>query len=100
MATASKTTAKTAGTPGDTAVSGSELWRLADTLMGNFDAAEYKHIFLPLISLKYISDAFEELNQALESMADEGYDPEQPDEYAERNVFWGPISSWTTNPAI
>ena len=51
------------------------------------DATEYKHIVLPLVFLKYISDAFEELHQELESKADEGYDPEQPDEYAERNVF-------------
>ena len=40
--------------------------------------------------LKYISDAFEELYQELESKADEGYDPEEPDEYKERNVFWVP----------
>ena len=88
MATAPKTTTKTAGTPAETGVSGSELWRLADTLRGNMDAAEYKHIVLPLMFLKYISDAFEELHQELESKADEGYDAEQPDEYAERNVFW------------
>ena len=37
-----------------------ELWRMADTLRGNMDAAEYKHVVLGLIFLKYISDAFEE----------------------------------------
>ena len=38
----------------------SELWKMADTLRGNMDAAEYKHVVLGLIFLKYISDAFEE----------------------------------------
>ena len=50
MATAAKTTTKPAGTPVETGVSGSELWKLADTLRGNIDAAEYKHIVLPLRS--------------------------------------------------
>ena len=36
-----------------------ELWRMADTLRGSMDAAEYKHVALGLIFLKYISDAFE-----------------------------------------
>ena len=53
MATAAKTTTKPAGTPVETGVSGSELWKLADTLRGNIDAAEYKHIVLPLMFLKY-----------------------------------------------
>ena len=66
---------------------GPQLWGMANALRGNMDAAEYKHIALPLMFLKYISDAFEELHEELESKADEGYDPEQPDEYAERNVF-------------
>ena len=56
MATAAKTTTKPAGTPVETGVSGSELWKLADTLRGNIDAAEYKHIVLPLMFLKYISE--------------------------------------------
>ena len=59
-------------------------------LRGNIDAAEYKHVVLPLMFLKYISDAFEELHQELESKVEEGHDPEQPDEYKERNVFWVP----------
>ena len=58
---------------------GPQLWGMANALRGNIDAAEYKHIVLPLIFLKYISDAFEELHEELESKADEGYDPEQPD---------------------
>ena len=37
-----------------------ELWRMADALRGSMDAAEYKHVVLGLIFLKYISDAFEE----------------------------------------
>ena len=72
---------------------GPKLWRTANALRGNIDAAEYKHIVLPLMFLKYISDAFEELHEELESKADEGYDPEQPDEYAERNVFWVPMEA-------
>ena len=37
-----------------------ELWQAADALRSNMDAAEYKHVVLGLIFLKYISDAFEE----------------------------------------
>ena len=69
---------------------GPKLWATANALRGNIDAAEYKHVVLPLIFLKYISDAFEELHEELESKANEGYDPEEPDEYRERNVFWVP----------
>ena len=76
---------------------GPQLWGMANALRGNMDAAEYKHIVLPLMFLKYISDAFEELHEELESKADEGYDPEQPDEYAERNVFWVPmVARWSS----
>ncbi|MDP3296650.1 MAG: type I restriction-modification system subunit M N-terminal domain-containing protein, partial [Thermodesulfovibrionia bacterium] len=42
-----------------------KLWKAADKLRKNMDAAEYKHIVLGLIFLKYISDAFEELYQKL-----------------------------------
>ncbi len=42
-----------------------KLWKAADKLRKNMDAAEYKHIVLGLIFLKYISDAFEELHQKL-----------------------------------
>ena len=38
----------------------SDYWRMADALRGSMDAAEYKHVVLGLIFLKYISDAFEE----------------------------------------
>lgn len=54
------------------------------------DAAEYKHVVLGLIFLKYISDAFEERHQKLLSQVDEGADPEDPDEYRMVNVFWVP----------
>ncbi|MDR1900237.1 MAG: type I restriction-modification system subunit M N-terminal domain-containing protein, partial [Treponema sp.] len=42
-----------------------QLWKAADKLRKNIDAAEYKHIVLGLIFLKYISDAFEELHEKL-----------------------------------
>ena len=66
-----------------------DLWRMADALRGSMDAAEYKHVVLGLIFLKYISDAFEEARAQLESERDEGADPEHPDEYRALNVFLG-----------
>ena len=71
----------------------SDLWKMADALRGSIDAAEYKHIVLPLIFLKYISDAFEELHAELEAQVDEGADPEEPDEYKRFNVFWVPLEA-------
>ena len=67
-----------------------ELWRMADTLRGSMDAAEYKHVVLGLIFLKYISDAFEEMHAHLEAEEAEGADPEDPDEYRAENIFWVP----------
>ena len=67
-----------------------ELWRMADTLRGSMDAAEYKHVILGLIFLKYISDAFEEVHTRLESEKAQGADPEDSDEYRADNVFWVP----------
>jgi len=67
-----------------------ELWRAADALRSNMDAAEYKHVVLGLIFLKYISDAFEEHRAKLEAERAEGADPEDPDEYRAANVFWVP----------
>lgn len=61
------------------------------------DAAEYKHVVLGLIFLKYISDAFEELHARLEVQRDEGADPEDPDEYRAENVFWVPPEARWTN---
>ena len=67
-----------------------ELWRAADALRSNMDAAEYKHVVLGLIFLKYISDAFEEHRIKLEADRSEGADPEDPDEYRAVNIFWVP----------
>ena len=66
------------------------LWLAADKLRSNMDAAEYKHVVLGLIFLKYISDAFEEKHAQLASRKDEGYDPEDRDEYTADNIFWVP----------
>ncbi|MEZ0329881.1 MAG: class I SAM-dependent DNA methyltransferase [Dissulfuribacterales bacterium] len=68
----------------------SELWRAADALRSNMDAAEYKHVVLGLIFLKYISDAFEEQHAKLEADRTQGADPEDPDEYRAVNIFWVP----------
>ena len=67
-----------------------ELWRMADTLRGSMDAAEYKHVVLGLIFLKYISDAFEEIRARLKGERSQGADPEDPDEYRAVNIFWVP----------
>lgn len=68
----------------------SELWKAADALRSNMDAAEYKHVVLGLIFLKYISDAFEEQHAKLEADKKNGADPEDPDEYRAVNIFWVP----------
>ena len=67
-----------------------ELWQMADALRGTMDAAEYKHVVLGLIFLKYISDAFEETHDRLKSERADGADPEHPDEYLAENIFWVP----------
>ena len=69
-----------------------KLWLAADKLRNNMDAAEYKHVVLGLMFLKYISDAFEEMHQKLVAGEGEyeGSDPEDPDEYLAENVFWVP----------
>ncbi|WP_373530940.1 N-6 DNA methylase [Vampirovibrio sp.] len=67
-----------------------QLWLAADKMRGHMDPAEYKHIALGLIFLKFISDAFEEQYQILKSQEDEGADPEHKDEYTAENVFWVP----------
>ena len=68
----------------------SELWRMADALRGSMDAADYKHVVLGLIFLKYISDAFEEAYAGLEAERDQGAEPEDPDEYRAQSIFWVP----------
>ena len=70
-----------------------KLWLTADKLRNNMDAAEYKHVVLGLIFLKYISDAFEERHQKLLVEVGEGADPEDPDEYRADNVFWVPAEA-------
>ncbi len=67
-----------------------KLWAAADALRNNMDAAEYKHVALGLIFLKYISDAFEAKRAELLSLAADGADPEDPDEYRAENIFWVP----------
>src|ERR671918_814345 len=67
-----------------------QLWQMADALRGSMDAAEYKHVVLGLIFLKYISDAFEEQHVKLEAEQAQGADPEDPDEYRAQSVFWVP----------
>ena len=65
-----------------------ELWEMANALRGSMDAAEYKHVVLGLIFLKYISDAFEEHRERL--LKEPYADPEDPDEYRAVNIFWVP----------
>jgi type I restriction enzyme M protein len=67
-----------------------KLWQAADALRNNMDAAEYKHVVLGLIFLKYISDAFEAKHAELEGQKKEGADPEDPDEYRAASIFWVP----------
>jgi hypothetical protein len=71
------------------------LWQAADKLRGSIDAAEYKHVVLGLIFLKYISDAFDArratLSEELKSEGIEGTEAEalleSRDEYTAENVF-------------
>lgn len=65
-----------------------ELFKTADKIHGNLEPAEYKHIVLGLVFLKYISDAFE---ARLDGLQQEDYaDPEDPEDYRAANVFWVP----------
>ncbi len=93
-------------TTGTTTGYESELWKMADALRGSMDAAEYKHVALGLIFLKYISDAFEERQAAV--LAEWGEDAaEDQDEYIAENIFWVPpearwqhLKSQTRQPTI
>ena len=67
-----------------------KLWAAADALRNNMDAAEYKHVVLGLIFLKYISDAFEAKHAELDAQRKQGADPEDPDEYRAATIFWVP----------
>jgi len=68
----------------------SKLWAAADALRNNMDAAEYKHVVLGLIFLKYISDAFEAKHAELETQRAQGAEPEDRDEYGAARIFWVP----------
>ncbi len=94
VAKRAKSNDKTNGNNGSGANLGFEakLWLAADKLRNNMDAAEYKHVVLGLIFLKYISDTFEEHHARL--LAGEGdyagANSEDKDEYLAANVFWVP----------
>ncbi len=75
-----------------------ELWQAADALRSNMDAAEYKHVVLGLIFLKYISDVFEEKHRDLAARQASDYtDPEDPDEYRAVNIFWWTRPWWPSS---
>lgn len=82
----------------------SDLWASANKMRGKMDASEYKHVVLPLVFLKYISDSFEDLHANLVSR---GRNPEIRDEYIAKGVFWVPEKArWSgivrqaTDPSI
>ena len=84
-----KNPTKTHSNSGATTGHEAELWQMADTLRGSMDAAEYKHVVLGLIFLKYISDAFAERHTAV--LAEWGSEAaEDRDEYIAENIFWMP----------
>jgi type I restriction enzyme M protein len=85
--------ARTKGKSADTSANlgfEAKLWAAADALRNNMDAAEYKHVVLGLIFLKYISDAFEAMREELLAQHEQGADPEDPDEYRASGIFWVP----------
>lgn len=92
MASSKRKSSKTTSAAGANLGFEAKLFRAADKLRNNMDAAEYKHTVLGLIFLKYISDAFEEYREKLLTGEGEfeGADPEDPDEYRAENVFWVP----------
>ena len=82
-----------------------KIWKAADILRGNIDAAQYKGVVLELIFLKYISDRFDQKFQELQD--DEYADPEDKDEYTAENIFfvpaearWSKISAAAHTPEI
>jgi type I restriction enzyme M protein len=81
------------------------LWKIADSLRGQLDAAEYKHVVLGLIFLKYISDSFESRRDDLRAeLTNDGIIGEQlerllesRDEYTAERVFWVPLEArWSS----
>jgi type I restriction enzyme M protein len=86
-----------------------KLWKAADKLRKNIDAAEYKHIVLGLVFLKYISDTFEQLHEQLVAGKGDyaGADPEDPDEYRAEMCFlcrlkarWSALQAQAKQPKI
>ncbi len=77
------------------------LWKSADALRGQVDAAEYKHVVLGLLFLKYISDSFQSRQDELQAeLTSDGMKPKQidrllesRDEYTAERVFWVPPES-------
>ena len=67
-----------------------KLWAAADALRNNMDAAEYKHVVLGLVFLKYISDAFEINAPNWRPRTRPRRVPEDPDEYRAVSIFWVP----------
>ena len=70
-----------------------QLWQMADALRGSMDAAEYKHVVLGLLFLKYIPDAFEEQHAKLVAEQAAGANPEDPDEDRALSIFWVPAEA-------
>ena len=88
-----KRNTKTTKNNGATVGYEAQLWQMADALRGSMDASEYKHVVLGLIFLKYISDAFEEHHAKLAAETSTGADPEDPDEYRAKSIFWVPAEA-------
>ena len=90
---------------GELGIDPEELWQAADKLRGSIDAAEYKHVVLGLIFLKYISDAFEARRAKLaEELKADGIECKQAetllesrDEYTAEAVFWVPPEARWSN---
>ena len=92
MTTAGRRTKNRSSEKANTTGHEADYWRMADALRGSMDAAEYKHVVLGLIFLKYISDAFEERHA--EVLAEWGKDAaEDRDEYIAENIFWVPAEA-------
>lgn len=96
MARPKKNTAATNDKPETTERLESVLWKAADKLRKNIDAAEYKHVVLGLIFLRYISEAFTALHARLTAESAAGADPEDKAEYSAENVFFvPPAARWS-----
>ena len=84
-----------------------QLWQLAHALRGSMDAAEYKHVVIGLVFLKYISDVFEEQHAKLVAEQAQGADPEDPDECRAESIFcvppearWAHLKAQAKQPTI